>query len=232
MISIIIPTLNEEKYLPILLKAIKKQSYKDYEIIVADANSKDKTVKIAKKYGCKVVKGGLPPVGRNNGAKAAKGEFLLFLDSDVFFDKDFLQSLIKQFKSKKIDAMSAFINPDSGKLIDRIFTFITNIYYFLLQKISPHASGFYIFIKRDVHRKINGFNESLKLSEDHDYVIRASKVSRFSYLYRPQLTFSSRRFEKEGRLKLALIYIYAEIYRLFKKEIKRDIVKYNFGEHK
>ena len=52
MISIIIPTLNEEKYLPLLLASIKEQSFdaaqdKDYEIIIADAGSKDKTLKIA-----------------------------------------------------------------------------------------------------------------------------------------------------------------------------------------
>ena len=58
MISIIIPTWNEEECLPKLLECIKKQSYKDYEIIVADANSKDKTVTIAKKHGCKIVKSG------------------------------------------------------------------------------------------------------------------------------------------------------------------------------
>ena len=51
MLSIIIPTYNEEEYLPKLLNCIKNQTHKDYEIIVADANSKDKTRQIAKKYG-------------------------------------------------------------------------------------------------------------------------------------------------------------------------------------
>ena len=67
--SIIIPTYNEEEYLPVLLDSIKEQDFDDYEIIVADANSTDKTVEIAKDYGCIVVEGGLPAVGRNNGAK-------------------------------------------------------------------------------------------------------------------------------------------------------------------
>ena len=49
MISIVIPTLNEEKYLSKLLKSIKNQTFKDYEIIVSDNNSKDNTKKIAKK---------------------------------------------------------------------------------------------------------------------------------------------------------------------------------------
>ena len=93
MLSIIIPTLNEEKYLPPLLDSIKKQDYKDYEVIVADAGSKDKTVEIAKKYGCKVVKGGLLPAGRNRGAEASKGDLLLFLDSDIILPPHFPQHL-------------------------------------------------------------------------------------------------------------------------------------------
>ena len=90
MLSIIIPAYNEEKYLPRLLRCIKEQTYKDYEIIIADANSTDKTRQIAKKYGCKIAKGGLPAVGRNNGAKIAKGDILLFLDADAKFNKNFL----------------------------------------------------------------------------------------------------------------------------------------------
>ena len=64
-LSIIIPTYNEEEYLPNLLKSIESQKFKDYEVIVADANSCDNTVKIAKNYGCTVVQGGMPGVGRN-----------------------------------------------------------------------------------------------------------------------------------------------------------------------
>ena len=78
MLSIIIPTLNEEKLLSLLLKEIKKQNFLDYEIIVADANSGDKTVEIAKSFGCKIVKGGLPPKGRNEGAKSL-GEMYFYL---------------------------------------------------------------------------------------------------------------------------------------------------------
>jgi len=70
-VSIIIPALNEEKTLPVLLDSIKAQDFSDYEVIVADANSKDRTREIAAEYGCRVVDGGLPAVGRNAGAGGA-----------------------------------------------------------------------------------------------------------------------------------------------------------------
>ncbi len=69
MLSIIIPTLNEEKWLLFILESIKHQNFKNYEIIVADAGSRDKTIAIAKHYGCEIVPGGCPAAGRNNGAK-------------------------------------------------------------------------------------------------------------------------------------------------------------------
>ncbi|MEN6592532.1 MAG: glycosyltransferase family A protein, partial [Methanobacterium sp.] len=57
-ISIIIPTYNEEEYLPYLLESIKRQDFTDYEVIVADAHSTDKTREIAKSFGAKIVDGG------------------------------------------------------------------------------------------------------------------------------------------------------------------------------
>ena len=72
MLSIIIPALNEEKYLPLLLGEIKKQNFADdLEIIVADAGSVDKTIEIARSFGCEITKGGLPAKGRNEGGKVA-----------------------------------------------------------------------------------------------------------------------------------------------------------------
>jgi glycosyltransferase involved in cell wall biosynthesis len=68
MLSIIIPTFNEERFLPYLLKSLNEQTFNDLEVIVADNNSTDATQAIALKSGAT---GGLPARGRNNGAKAA-----------------------------------------------------------------------------------------------------------------------------------------------------------------
>ena len=102
MLSIIIPTKNEEHYLPLLLNSIKRQKYSGpMELIVADAGSTDKTVAIAKKFGAKVVKGGHPGVGRNAGAKVAKGELFLFLDADVVLPPGFLKRNLAEFKRRE-----------------------------------------------------------------------------------------------------------------------------------
>ncbi len=230
-ISIIIPTLNEEKYLPKLLESIKKQNYNNYEIIVSDANSKDKTREIAKKFGCKIVKGGLPSVARNNGAKIAKGEIIIFFDSDVILCDNFLRENLKEFEKRNLGIATTCVKPLSKKLIDYfIVGFVPNSWMFITQKFSPHAPGFSIFVKKKIHEKIKGFDETIKIAEDHDYVKRASKVSKFGLLMSKKILVSVRRFDKEGRFKLSIKYIYFTFLRLFKGEIREE-KDYEFGNY-
>jgi len=77
MLSIIIPTLNEEKNLSLLLSSLKEEKG-DWEIIIADAGSTDKTLKVAEDFGCIITEGGLPAEGRNKGALKARGDIFLF----------------------------------------------------------------------------------------------------------------------------------------------------------
>ena len=114
IISIIIPTYNEEDYLPNLLDSIKSQNFDDYEVIVADANSTDRTREIAESYGCIVVDGGLPAVGRNNGARVAKGEYLLFLDSDLELTDDYLRNVLYEFKMEQLGIAITRMKPLSS----------------------------------------------------------------------------------------------------------------------
>ncbi|NBS41768.1 glycosyltransferase family 2 protein, partial [bacterium] len=95
MLTIVIPTKNEEADLPILLESIKKQTLQPKEVIVADANSTDRTREIAAAYGARVVEGGMPGPGRNRGAEAAKTDLILFLDADVELrDSEFLEKSV------------------------------------------------------------------------------------------------------------------------------------------
>lgn len=230
-ISIIIPALNEEKSLPTLFESIKDQDFRDYEVLLADAGSTDKTLKIAEEYGVKTIKGGLPAVGRNAGAKEAQGEWLLFLDSDVFLSGKFLKFLIDEAEGTGADAATCAAIPLSDKLIDQMMHGVANAYIQLTQYFYPHAGGFCILIKKSLHDKIGGYNESLKLAEDHEYISRAQKFGKFKILKKPKIYVSVRRFESDGRLNVAAKYIACEMYRALLGEIKTDIFKYKFGHH-
>jgi glycosyltransferase involved in cell wall biosynthesis len=229
MLSIVIPTLNEEKYLPHLLGSLEKQTVKDFEVLVADANSQDATRQIAVAHGCRIVAGGRIAQGRNAGARQAQGEYVPFLDADVTLTPSFLEELISQVIGKKLDVASGFITPDSKKIFDQIMVTTSNVWHFAIQHFYPHASGFYIIARKSLHDEICGFDEELFLTEDHDYVMRAARVGRFQYLWEPKVTFSIRRFEKEGRWRLIGKFLLLEFHMLFKK-VKEEVVHYEFGK--
>ena len=100
--SIIIPTYNEEKDIQKCMESLLVQSHKDFELIIVDDGSTDKTREIVKQLSSKnkrikliLGKHGGPGASRNLGAKKAKGKVLVFVDSDMSFPKDFIQNLTK-----------------------------------------------------------------------------------------------------------------------------------------
>jgi len=229
MLSIIIPTLNEEKYLPILLSQIKKQNFTDYEIIVADAGSTDKTVEIAKSFGCKIVKGGLPAKGRNEGAKAARGELFLFMDADnIYLPDGFLDKLITEFKKRNLGVASFPIYP-AGNFVDKICYFLYNKFVEIFQNWTAFATNS-ILMKREVFEKVNGFDEEVLIAEDHDLAKRASKISKFGFIKTEPVLTSPRRFEIDGRFKTYGKYLLAGLYMLVFGPVKRKIFEYRFDD--
>ncbi len=234
MLSIIIPALNEEDHLPSLLDSIKEQKFSDYEIIVADAGSKDKTVEIAKKYGCRIVKGGLPAEGRNNGAKEAKGDLLLFLDADVVLPPMVLTNVLKEFKRRKLKIATFRLLPvEKNEVSSFIFTFFYNLPILFLEKILPHAA-MGILVEKSLFEELNGFDEEIKLAEDHDLARRAKKMKlgRYGILRSAKLFVSTRRFKKDGWLRTGSKYLLSEGYMILIGPIKTDIFKYRFDHYK
>lgn len=207
ILSIIIPTYNEEEYLPVLLESIKQQDFRDYEIIVADADSKDNTVKIAEEYGCIVVEGGMPAVGRNNGAKVAKGDYLLFLDSDLKLTEDYLAKVIYEFKMERLGIAITQMKPLSKKTEDKLLHDLANLFMISVEKIKPHGAGCYgIIAKRELHERCGGFDEELTFGEDTEYIERLAKKERFKVLRNAKIGVSTRRLEEEGLATLAKQY--------------------------
>ncbi|TAL19706.1 glycosyltransferase [Patescibacteria group bacterium] len=233
MLSIVIPTLDEEELLPRLLASIKRQSFRDLEVIVADAGSRDRTREIAMAHGATVVAGGLPSVGRNSGAAAAKGELLLFLDADVELpDPDFLTHFVAEFERQTLDVATTFIKPLSDRQIDAIFYGFYNSYIFATQKFFPHAHGFCILARRTIHELIGGFDPAVRLAEDHDYAQRAARRGRFGVVRGTRIPVSTRRFERDGHLLTACKYILCELHMLALGAVKSDIFRYRFGYSK
>jgi glycosyltransferase involved in cell wall biosynthesis len=229
-ITIVIPTLNEEAYLPKILNALALQTHPADEIIIADAGSMDETIAIAKSYGLRVIQGGLPAVGRNAGARFAKSELVLFLDADVIPPTDFIELCLEEFLRRDFNAATCLIDPlaDSSS-IDKVLCKGTNLYFRVISPVSPHAPGFCILSKREFHEKLGGFDETLFLSEDIDYARRAKQNGRFGFLTSKRIPVSMRRVRKEGLLGLGYKYLWCEVYALVGKPVKNAPFKYEFG---
>ncbi|MFA4954745.1 MAG: glycosyltransferase [Patescibacteria group bacterium] len=233
-LSIVIPAKNEEKALPALLQSIRAQTFKDYEIIVADAHSTDQTVKVAESYGARVVEGGMPGPGRNKGAIEAKGEIVAFFDADIGLPSDsFLEDCVAEMERKNLDVATCALKPLNPKPIDKVFHQAYNAYVVVTEKVRPHAWGGCILARRHAHHGIKGFDEEIVFAEDHDYVQRAKKKGfKFGILRAHPVGISVRRMDKDGRLSIALKYIFGELHMLTKGAIKKDYFKYEMGGDK
>jgi glycosyltransferase involved in cell wall biosynthesis len=232
MLSIIIPTLNEEKYLPQLLKSIKKQDFESYEIIVADGGSKDRTLDIAKEHNCRIVSGGSPAEGKNKGAKAAKGDLLLFTDADNLMPDGFLEKSVREFEKKGLAVGSFLVEPFEGKkIIKLLFNLFYNIPIRIMEGFLPHTA-IAIIIRSDIFEKVNGFNKEIILAEDHDMGRRAAKLGKFGILKSAKVLTSERRFKEDGWIKTYMKYIYAELHMIIKGPVKNSaVIKYNFNHY-
>ncbi len=231
--SIIIPTYNEEEYLPVLLDSIEEQDFSDYEIIVADANSEDKTREIAEEYGCIIVDGGLPAVGRNNGAKVAKGELLLFLDSDLQLTEDYLGNVLYEFRMERLGIAITQMLPMSNRVEDKLYHDFANYFMISVENIKPHGAGCYgIIAKKSLHDECGGFDESLTFGEDTDYIERLAKKEPFRVLRNAKIGVSTRRLEEEGITTLIQQYGKSTVNDFLGKRTDANDLNYNFGHGK
>jgi glycosyltransferase involved in cell wall biosynthesis len=229
--SVVIPTYNEETNLPPLLRDLAEQTIDDFEVIVADANSSDRTREIAREARATVVDGGMPAVGRNAGGRVARGDIIVFLDSDVRIPKTFLADALEEMERRDITVATAEARPDSDLTIDRLIHRFANLFIRLNQAVEPHAPGYCILVRRSVFDAIGGFNEEIKVAEDHDFVSRAAEHGIFRMLNDAWYRVSVRRYEKEGRINYAFKAARITVYRLTKGEITDEsVVDYEFGD--
>jgi glycosyltransferase involved in cell wall biosynthesis len=218
-ISVVVPTLNEEQFLPTLLDSLHRQRYPVHEIIVADGFSHDRTREIALKWGCRVVDGPTNPgTGRNRGAATATGDTLLFLDSDVVLPAGFIRRLACAYERSRAATATVTYRPEPVTLPDRLIALGANLGILALQWVQPMATGHCIMTSRSVFDAIGGFNERLKQAEDHDFARRAARHGPFRVFLIP-LRVSTRRYVNKGRLWLVVLYVRVAIRILLGQEI-------------
>jgi len=211
--SIVIPTLNEEKLLPGLLESLDVPSLKskhEYEIIVSDGGSTDRTLEIARRHCDKVVcfqPGETRSISacRSKGAKSASGDHLVFINADVRLDIDRLLSVAHaKFSANGCVAMTCPIKclPELEKTSDRIFSLILNFYYRISNVLGRGiARGECQLIKTEVYERAGGYREELVTGEDFELFVRLRKHGKVGFLNRVIVYESPRRYRKWGYIR-------------------------------
>lgn len=231
--SIIIPTLNEEDFLPRLLDDIKKQKEKDYEVIVVDGSSVDNTKQITIDYKKKYYRLKVNNVStqRNFGAEKAKGKYLVFLDADIRIKKNFLKNIAKNINEKKGLIFIPYLIPEKGNEEYKSMFDLLNMLVEFTQNLSKKFSmGGSMVIEARIFKLIGGFNEKLRMSEDHEIIQRAHDWGiNPKFMKNVQITFCFRRMKKEGQLKSMYKNLLSVAHRLFVGEINKKIFEYEMG---
>jgi GT2 family glycosyltransferase len=152
------------------------------------------------------------------------------MDADNnYLPENFFEKALAEFRKRNL-GVAAFPIYIAGNRLDKIIYRLYNFWAELTQKFLPHAFNT-ILIKKEVHQKIGGFDQEIKIAEDHDYARRAAKVSSFGFIKTQPILVSARRLETDGRLRTYLKYLLVEFLMFFGK-IKSEIFEYKFGHYK
>jgi len=182
--SVVIPAFNEEKFLANCLESLENQDFKDFEVIVVDNNSTDKTTEIAKKFGAILVseKNQGTAFARQKGALKSKGKILAFTDADTILPKNWLSKIFEQFKKdENLVAFGGSCIFYSGPISARLASKFLLKSFLILDKFFSQGwnlMGCNMAIKKEAFFKIGGFNTNLKLNEEIEISSRLRKVGK------------------------------------------------------
>jgi glycosyltransferase involved in cell wall biosynthesis len=237
--SLIIPTLNEEDYLPQLLNSILAQQSENYEVIVVDGKSADKTVSVAREFEGKlpltVIESprALLPLQRNLGAKAAKGEWYVFIDADSQLLPYFLTQCEEFIASGEPKVFTTWFRPDSERARDAVISLfgllvIENSMVFK----RPLTPGPLTAIRKEVFEALNGYSEAHQFNEDVDLGLRLQKMGIKPQVIRETLfVWSLRRIRNQGILKVMGQYVTAAVPILLLNRPLSKMKSYSMGGH-
>lgn len=236
-ISIIVITLNEEHNLPHILGDLERQTVKNFEVIVVDSQSTDATVEIARSFSGRLplliieMSGRGVSLGRNTGAAQARGERLLFLDADTRLDHDFLEKAGEELETRRLQIGGVYMKCHATLPLASIGMRIFNFASWLGQRVFPMAAGACLFSTRTAHARLGGFDESIVLCEDCDYLRRTSKEKISFGMLNQYYYFHLRRLEQDGVFRMGWTYIRANLHRLFMGELYGNPYRYQFAHY-
>jgi len=193
MISFIIPAYNEDRLLGATLDALHaaaRAAADDYELIVVDDASTDATALVAERHGARVVRVEHRQIAatRNSGARAARGELLIFVDADTVVNDAVVRAAVHALRDGAAGGGAAVsfdgVVPFYAKLLLPLFV--------RLFRFARLAAGCFLFCSRTAFTAAGGFNEQLFCAEELAMSQALKRHGRFVVL-RESVTTSGRK---------------------------------------
>jgi glycosyltransferase involved in cell wall biosynthesis len=210
MISIIIPTLNEEKLLDGMISQFSSlvRERHNLEIIVSDGGSKDRTLSIAHQNRTVVVENtdGVKQtisLGRNIGAHHARGDILVFLNADTrIHDLElFFQRIREEIEKPEVVAVTCSVEvyPEEAGTIDDFYHGFYNWLFSMMNRVGMGMGrGECHVMKRTTFETIKGYSASIAAGEDYDLFRRLESLGRIVFMQDVLVYESPRRYRKYG----------------------------------
>ncbi|WP_321508236.1 glycosyltransferase [uncultured Methanoregula sp.] len=213
MISVIIPTFNEEENIAQCLVSLCHQTVprNEYEIIVVDGGSKDATCEIAKKYADKVFTQTSKKVGgaRNDGVKEAKGDIIATTDADCILPRDWIARVGENFKNPGVVQLYGPVYPIEEGLGNRFSLFLANTF----SRIGYYSRTFYYTLgcntafRKEAFEKA-GMYRCIDAGDDLEIAMRMIDLGKIKFDGKLKVGFSMRRYQKFGTFQSIYEWIY------------------------
>jgi glycosyltransferase involved in cell wall biosynthesis len=211
MISVIIPTLNEQESIGYCLRSLLEQNIvrDSYEIIVVDGGSNDRTREIAGRYANQVISQKRSGIGgaRRDGVDSSKGDILVFTDADTLHQRDWLQVIKENVTHQGYDVSTGPVLFNDVTFRSELIRLWRKQYRILHLLDFYYLIGSNVAIRRDTYNRIDG-HKDISLLEDYDLSIRLFKEDDIicTYDQRQVVYTSARRFS--NLLSYIVIYLY------------------------
>lgn len=236
-VSVIVPAFNEEKYILKTLNALHQQDYPNYEVLIVNNASTDRTAEVVTAF---IYRNSLTfkfrllhekrqgtQFARECGRRLASGEIIAQLDADCLPPANWISNAVRLFQIEDVAAVAGPYDYFDGKFMLRVFTFVSQL--FILRPLNTivqlfHKGGIIIggnaFIRAAVLEKSGGYNTALCFyGDDVDIALRTSRFGRILFTRKITVKSSSRRYRTKGFFEVQAKYTRAFIQSIFNKGI-------------
>ncbi len=194
-------------------------------VLVADAHSTDGTPEVVLSFrdrlNVSVIPGGMPSVGRNQGAEQADTPYVLFLDADIeLADRGLIRRCLEKAQARQSHLITTNILCRDGNWVDKLFYRGNDFFQYLSCVHRPFATGMFMMFDLKKFRELGGFNEQIHYAEDYRLSQQIER-ERFA-IVRGGVYTTNRRFQRMGHLRVGWLFLWTAINFWNEKHFLRD----------